>query len=197
MTKLFQAIVLTVLLTMGGVTQSAEDDLETGITAFEMQEYDKAVKLIKPLAEDGIAEAQYFMGTFYYLAAGVKQSDSLAQKWYKLAFDQWYTAAEDGDLDAMIEVSLMYHAGQGVQINEKNAEKWLQQAIEGGSSRAWSLKGDFCMEGVGTKPDKDQAKYWYQKAAAQGNKHAEEMLQRLKSKKRTECPIPLDLNGFI
>ena len=67
----------------------------------------------------------------------------------KSVFDQWqrYNAARKGGMGAMVEISLMHHSGLGVTIDLHKAEEWLQKDIDGGSPRAWALKGDLWLEG--------------------------------------------------
>lgn len=195
MNSLFQAILLTGLLTIGAAFLSAENDLEKGIAAFENQEYEKAIKLIKPLAEQGTTEAQYFMGVIYWYSTDREPRINLAQKWFKRAFDQWYIAAEDGDLDSMVDISLMYQSGLGVNINEKKAKKWLERAVEGGSPRAFAIKGDICLEGIWSKSKKGKAMYWYRKAADCGNEYARQMLKILEKRPDKHLLPPLLTGG--
>ena len=58
-------------------------ELEDGIAAFEKHDFNTAVRLIEPLAEQGNIEAEYFMGTFHMYGHGVAMDPAQAA---------WYTA---------------------------------------------------------------------------------------------------------
>ena len=60
-----------------------------------------------PLAEQGIAEAQYNLGLIYSKGQGVAPDYKEAVKWYRLA-------AEQGFAESQTNLGLMYGKGQGV-----------------------------------------------------------------------------------
>lgn len=60
----------------------------------------------KPLAEQGIAEAQYNLGLIYSKGQGVSRNHEEAVKWYRLA-------AEQGFAESQTNLGLMYGKGQG------------------------------------------------------------------------------------
>ena len=49
---------------------SEELDLVSGISAFEAKEFTKSMQLLSPLAEQGLAEAQYRMGMMFQNGLG-------------------------------------------------------------------------------------------------------------------------------
>ena len=65
-------------------------DWEDGWDAYEAEDYQKAFRLFKPLAEQGSSWALYQLGVMYAKGQGVKQSDVKAYAW-------WATTAEDGN----------------------------------------------------------------------------------------------------
>jgi hypothetical protein len=81
--------------------------LELGRGAFNIGDYQTALKLLKPLAVQGNDEAQYETALMYYRGWGVKQDFPEAMKWFRKAADQ-------GDPWAEERLSEMYAAGQGV-----------------------------------------------------------------------------------
>jgi len=71
----------------------AGDDFFNGWIALEKKEYAKALELLSGPAEQGHAQAQYFLGMMYDKGYGVTEDDQTAIKWYR-------KAAEQGHIDA-------------------------------------------------------------------------------------------------
>lgn len=97
--------------------------------AFESGDYKTAFKLWMPLAENGNAEAQNYLGILYYLGFGV-------QKDYKKAL-QWYgRAAKVGYPDAQRNYGDMINFGRGVPKDNYQAYKWYFAASQQGNEKA-------------------------------------------------------------
>ena len=64
-----------------------------------------------------------------------------------------------------------------LEKSEPDAYLWARKAADKGLAKAEFAVGYFSENGIGTKPDLNEAKKWYRRAAAQGNKRA---LKRLK-----------------
>jgi len=103
-------------------------------------------------------------------------------------------AAEQGDAAAQFELSVMYNNGHG-EKDHKKAAFWLSKAAENGHMVAlWSignyqkaaelgdaesqlrLAQDYNYGRGGKAYDKEQALYWYEKAAEQGHMSAQQSL---------------------
>ncbi|HCO42695.1 MAG TPA: hypothetical protein DCZ11_01630 [Gammaproteobacteria bacterium] len=153
--------------------------LEDGIAAFERHDFNTAVRLIKPLAEQGNVEAEYFMGTFYMYGHGVAMDPPQADMWFKRAFGHWETQARAGNPAAMVEVALMLTTGLGIQRDDKAAVEWLRKASDLGHPDAWAELGELYIEGAGVPRDLKQGKALLEKAAAAGSPRADEMLAAL------------------
>ena len=80
---------------------------EEGYIAFQKGDYATALQKWKPLADEGVAEAQLSLGTMYDKAQGVPQDYVEAAKWYRKAADQ-------GEAQAQHNLGRMYQAGRGV-----------------------------------------------------------------------------------
>jgi len=178
MNSLLSAVVIGAMLHTSAATPVPAAQLNEGIVAFEMQEYDKAMALIKPLAEHGDPEAQYFMGTFYWYGSGVTRSSPIAQKWFSKAYKTWLTAAEQGDTGAMIEVSRMLNSGLGVERDVVAALTWVRLALANGEVEAHAVLGDMYMEGDGVEKNKEEAIRLYSKAADLGDPYGVAMHAR-------------------
>jgi len=60
-------------------------DLQKGFAAFERGQFDVALQELRPLAEQGDAFAQYFLGVMYLTGDGVPQDEAEASRWLHLA----------------------------------------------------------------------------------------------------------------
>jgi len=68
-------------------------------------------KQFRLAAEQGDADAQFFLGVMYATGEGVPENDAEAVKWYRLA-------AEQGDARAQFNLGVMYDNGKGVPEND-------------------------------------------------------------------------------
>ena len=62
MKRILAGIVLIVILTEGATAGPVED----GLDAYRRGDYEMAERLWRPLAEQGLAEAQYDLGVMFY-----------------------------------------------------------------------------------------------------------------------------------
>jgi len=155
------------------------DTLEDGISAFEKHDFNAAVRLLEPLAEQGNVEAEYFMGTFYMYGYGVPMDPPQATGWYKRAYGHWETQARAGNSQAMVEVAGMLTTGLGVTRDDKAAVTWLRKAGDMGNAEAWAELGGLYVEGAGVPKDVAEGKRLLHKAEAAGSARATEMLAAL------------------
>ncbi|MBF0291959.1 MAG: sel1 repeat family protein [Nitrospinae bacterium] len=94
-----------------------DGQLKDGVKARELGEYQIALKLLSPLAEQGNAEAQLNIAYMYREGQGVPQDDAEAAKWFQKSADQ-------GDADAQYNIGYMQGEGQGVPQDYVEAHKW-------------------------------------------------------------------------
>jgi TPR repeat protein len=91
-------------------------DLEDGIAAYDRQDYATAIRLLRPLADQGKAAAQTFIGIMYNNGKGVQRDYAEAMKWYQKAADQGYARPQ-------YDIGLVYENGEGVQRDYAEAMK--------------------------------------------------------------------------
>jgi len=96
-------------------SKSKNGNYKKGYSAYEFQEYDTALSELRPLAEQGTANAQSVLGEMYRDGKGVTQDDKTAVKWYTLA-------AENGHPFAQKKLEWMYH-----KINLLKSEKTTER----------------------------------------------------------------------
>ena len=123
-------------------------------TASEKADYSKAVRLMRPLAESGYAQAQYYMGYMYEYGYGVKQDDVVSLDWY-------VKAAESGSTKSMINLGLMYEYGDGVEQDYSTALAWYKAAANAGDATSTTNIGWMYQNGKGVEPDDSAAFSWY------------------------------------
>jgi uncharacterized protein len=73
----------------------AQSDTKAGVDAFMRGEYDAAVRIWRPLAIAGDADAQYNLGQAYWLGRGVAEDARQAEDWYRRAAEQNQPKARD------------------------------------------------------------------------------------------------------
>ena len=101
-------------------------NLSAGLAAFEAKKYAEAFKLLKPLAEQGDAEAQCIIGNMYDLGLGIESNVLEAVKWYKKSASQGYGVASNN-------LGTIYYSGkEGIVRNRAKASEWYQKARQQG-----------------------------------------------------------------
>lgn len=116
----------------------------------------------------GFAKAQVKMGTAYELCQlGCDFNPALSLHYNALA-------ARQGEAEAEMAISKWFLCGQeGVfEKNEEMAFLYAQRAAQNGLPTAEFAMGYFYEIGIYTQPDIKEARVWYAKAAANGNKDA-------------------------
>ncbi len=104
-------------------------DLKKGAVAYDKGDYKTALREWLPLAEEGNAIVQYFLGLMYKHGRGVPQDYKTAAKWYALS-------AEQGDKDSQYNLGVMYGNGQGVLQDYARAHMWINLAASNGQKIA-------------------------------------------------------------
>lgn len=101
-------------------------NLQQGLAAFETADYPKALKLLKPLAQQGDAEAQCLIGNMHHLGLGAERNIAEAIKWYTKSADQGYAIASNN-------LAGIYVTGDNdVEKDSELAQKLYHQAREQG-----------------------------------------------------------------
>jgi TPR repeat protein len=152
-------IVMIAVVPAAGAGQ--DDDLDAAVKAVEQQDFMTAYQLLKKLAEQGNAEAQYNLGILYRQGKGVMRDTKQAVQWFKKAADQ-------GLATAQYYVGNAYDVGEGVEKNTELAVQWYQKAAKNGDPLAQTNLGVSYVRGEGIKQDIVLAYVWFSLAASQG-----------------------------
>ena len=88
MTLAFKHAIAAIILVMSFAGSVAAGPLEDADAAVKRRDYATALRLIRPLAEQGDASAQYNLGVFYDNGLGVPQDYVSALMWLNLSAAQ-------------------------------------------------------------------------------------------------------------
>ena len=135
MKKLLEYIVqramplITVMFVLLG-TQVTAQDYYKGLGAYESEDFEVALKELKPLAEQGNVRAQELVGLMYYLGKGnIPEDTAEAYKWFLLA-------AKQGNNFAQLNLGIMHFWGEGsVPQDFTLAHMWQNLAAFNGHSQ--------------------------------------------------------------
>jgi len=91
---------------------------------------EEALRLFRELAESGVLQAQFNLGTMYYNGQGTAPDYQEALKWYRMAADK-------GLKEAQCALGDMYEYGTGVECDLQQAAEWYTKAADQGHARAF------------------------------------------------------------
>jgi uncharacterized protein len=137
------------------------DPLEDGQRAYKRGDYATALKLLRPLAEQGNAHAQSNLAWMYDQGQGVPQDFKEAMKWYR-------SAAEQGLHEAQYNLGVMYSEGHGTPPDFKEALRWYRKAAMQGDAKAQYNLGFMYANGVGVPKDLSRGHMWWDLASKNG-----------------------------
>jgi hypothetical protein len=177
--KSFRLLCLSLLLCLVFPILSYADQLEDANRAIESKDFIKACELLRPLAEENNAEAQFLLGTMYVKGQGVEMDVSQGLSLIMKAASQGYeearisalslcsNLARQGDTGAMYNMGYMCLNGWGGEQDANECIKWLETAAEYGHVRsAKVLSGIYSKGKFGITPDEEKASYWSNLPAA-------------------------------
>ncbi|KAI9031047.1 hypothetical protein CLU79DRAFT_831336 [Phycomyces nitens] len=140
-----------------------------------LPDLDYARELFSQAAQYGFAPSQYRLGLAYEngsLKCPVNPRRSIA----------WYSrAAEQGDIESELALSGWYLTGAEGILQQDNfqAYLWARRAADKGFSKAEYAIGYYTETGVGVEPNLNEAKRWYLRSAASGNRLAMNRLNNI------------------
>ncbi|MBF0247231.1 MAG: sel1 repeat family protein [Alphaproteobacteria bacterium] len=153
--------VLVLLAVLAAPGASANDAAyEKALKLVQQAQFDKAVAIFKPMAENGHPPSQFSMGLMYHLGRNVEKDLAVAYDWYKKAVLQDYAPA-------LNNMGMMYLKGEYVAENKVIARKLFETA----SADHTQARDNYakCLEyGWGGEQDIGQAINFYQIAGEGG-----------------------------
>ena len=130
-------------------------------------EYAEAFHWYKSAADQGSLPGLYNLSKVY--AQGLVNDEPDLEK----AFEYMKKAAEGGFAWAQEDLARLYMNGEGITKNLEKAVEWFEKAAEQNMANSQYVLGLFYERGIETiKGDFEKAKYWYTKAAENGDEDA-------------------------
>jgi len=169
MRRVFCTMLLVLACVTGARAESmvAAESIEEAEFAYDRGDYTQAARLFSPLAEHGVAAAQFYLGLMHDNGRGVRQDYRTALRWFRKAAAQGYAGPQNN-------LGLMYERGRGVRKDFVRALMWYYVA-------AAMLSGD---EGKTAMKRRD---HLTSQMTALQIEQAEEMARRCQQSKFTQC----------
>lgn len=159
-TDLIKVVLAVVVLSLSIAAPAAAGPLDDALAAYNRGDYAAALRLVRPLAEQGDPQAQASLGEMYDSGQGVPQDYSQALKWSRLA-------AAQGEAVAQNNLGSMYINGHGVPRDDVAAAKWYRKGADQGLAESQFNLGAMYYNGQGVPKDYVMAVMWYRKSADQ------------------------------
>lgn len=175
---IFFSIVLAVVLPMTALAGQLED----GTAAMESGSYQKAYKLLYPLAEQGDAAAQDCIAAMYCEGLGVEKDEVLGASWYQKAAEQGYAQAQNAigamyvngiGVEQDVNKGLAFivaAAKQGLDVAKQNAYALYYEEAQSGNVGALHNVAYMCLKGWGGEADPQNCMKLLEVAAQNGFK---------------------------
>jgi len=126
-----------------------------------VEDEEEAVKLCTQAAEQGLAQAQVYLGDCYGKGEGCLQDDAKAARLFKQAAEQDYLYGQHA-------LGNCYRMGAGVEQDLEMALRLYTQAVEQGLADGQFCVGHGFKLGAGVAQDEEEAVKLYTQAADQG-----------------------------
>ena len=149
----------SILMAMLWVSPVLCADFQKGSEAYLKEDYATAFREWMPLAEQGDARAQYFVGGLYSSGRGVERNDKQAMYWTR-------KSAENGYASAIYSIAESYQQGFRVDKDINESIRWYEKLANKNDVKA-QIKLGFLYD---TKlEDFEAAANWYKKAIEQAD----------------------------
>ena len=165
-------IITTVLLS--GLTAPAWADFHAGMIAYRSVMFDVALENWIPLAIEGDARAQFYLGEMYMDGMGVPVKQDKAIRFYRQAAEQEHPGAQ-------ARLGMSHAKGRGLPQNYAKAFTWYRRAAIVGDLDAQYRLGFLFEAGQGTRRNLPQAYKWWAIAARWGDPDAALERDRIKA----------------
>ncbi len=130
-------------------------DFQAGLDAYTDGDYATALREFRPLAEQGVAEAQYSLGVLYDNGDGVPQDYGQSRHW-------WEKAATQGEAKVQYNLSVLYDSGDGVPQDLAQAHMWYNLGGASGDKEAATRRDALAIQMTHAQIDEAQklAREW-------------------------------------
>jgi TPR repeat protein len=174
-------VLVAVLLSASSAFAGAFEDANA---AYDRKDYATALRLVRPLAEQGDPKAQGLLGDMYWTGGGVPQDYAEAVAWFR-------KAAQQGDDSAQFALGNIYEHKPGDQHGRPpqdyaEAAKWYGKAAQQGNVFGQLSLASMYEEGRGVPQDYVLAHMWWNLATAHGATDAAKFRDELAAKMTPE-----------
>jgi len=209
---------LAVLLALAAPVDGAVAGVDEGLAAWKRHDYRTAARELGTAADQGNAQAQYYIGTMFRYGQGLGQDLGAARDWYRKAAAQnlveaqrelafllinskppqfkegaeWLMrAAQAGDAESQFNLGALYDNGMAVRADAAQRNAWWQKAAAQNYPPAQAALGEVYLNGDGVPADANQAAQYFRSAAQGGDGGAALSLARLLRDGKLGKPDPV------
>lgn len=169
------AVGLFLVLSYDTITREADrflPSLESGISAYENENYGEAKPILELWAERGNRKAYRYLGHMYRDGKGYAQNPTKALEYFKSGGDL-------GDSSSAFYAAYMAESGEGTNVNFDLAHSYYEIAISKGSISAQNNLGLMYKNGHGVRQDILKAAEFFREASNAGSEYGTYNLARL------------------
>lgn len=161
--------------------QAAFDNeyLKQGLQAYADTRYGDSIALLQPLADKGIARAQYKIGIMTYYGQGTARNRTSGNNIIRNALPAITKFADEGRNWAQVDLGNLYENGIVFPRDQREAVFWYKSAADKGYPEAQYELGNAYRRGRGVTTNRRTAVQWFQRAAKQGNSDAVRSLRQM------------------
>jgi len=127
--KSIRAALLALSLSFSLLPSIAIAGLNEGVLAFNNHDYTTAMRVLRPLAVQGDAYAQFVLGMMFLSGNGVAEDYKESARWFRLAADQ-------GQAESQYFLGQYYFKGVGVGQDYAEAIRWTRLSANQGYAKA-------------------------------------------------------------
>lgn len=164
-----------------------DGDFDKGMIAFDEKKYSRALSEWYPLAKEGDARAEYYLGIMYLNGLGMPEDNTQGAIWLQ-------RSALHNDTEAQFKLGRLFIAGQKVELNIDQGIRWLLSAASNQHAGAQFNLGLLHQQGkvplssdlmavyeqsISEVSNYHQAASWYQEAVKLGHGAAQNNLATL------------------
>jgi hypothetical protein len=163
--------------------RSEDEPMQLGHRAYVSGDYRQAARIWTPLAEQGLAQAQFYLSNLYTQGEGVEADPVAALSWLT-------RAATAGHAAAQFNLGNRHYQGLWVKQDYRQAWEWWGKAAEQGVRQAAFNIAGLYYRGQGVEKDRAKALYWYRRAAGAGSLEAKVVLAKLEAGGEAALAVP-------
>jgi TPR repeat protein len=163
-------MILLALAAVLALADGARAGMAEGVAAYRRGDHEAALREWQPLAEQGNAEAQRFLGDLHGRGEGVSRNFTESARWYG-------KAAEQGDWQAQTAFGFAHLMGLGVRMDAAKGLRLLRDGAERGHPLfRMVLAGLYSAGRFGVPRDQRAALRWLREAGDAGEPIAQTVL---------------------